>query len=106
MKWLGATLACLMIFAGAHGVFAQEPSAEEAAADEAAANMSAPPPPPKSTTMDALLKRVKFGWNGERKENRAREAAFAKTKADQQRLLTDAKNTRAALERRSEILET
>ncbi len=105
MKWLGATLVCLMVFAGVHGASAQQPSAEEAAADAAAANTPAPPPPPKSTSMGALLKRVKAGWNGERKENREREAAFAKAKADQQRLLNDAKATRAALERRSESLE-
>ena len=106
MKWLGATLVCLMVFAGVHGAFAQQPSAEETAADAAAANAPAPPPPPKSTSMDALLKRVKAGWNGERKENRDRETAFAKAKADQQRLLNDAKTTRAALERRSEVLES
>ena len=106
MKWLGATLVCLMIFVAAHGVFAQQPSAEEAAADEAAANMPPPPPPPKSITMGELLQRVKKGWSGERKENRAREAAFAKAKADQQRLLNEAKATRAALERRSEVLES
>jgi biopolymer transport protein ExbB len=105
MKWLGATLVCLMVFAGAHNTFAQEPSAEEKAADAAAAKAPAPPPPPKSTSMGALLKRVKAGWNGERKENREREAAFAKAKTDQQRLLNDAKATRAALERRSESLE-
>jgi biopolymer transport protein ExbB len=56
--------------------------------------------------MDELLKRVKSGWNGERKENRDRERDFAKAKADQQRLLTNAKTERAALERRSETLET
>jgi biopolymer transport protein ExbB len=95
-----------MVFAGAHGALGQQPSAEEAAADAAAANAPAPPPPPKSTSMDALLKRVKAGWNGERKENRDRETAFAKAKADQQRLLNDAKTTRAALERRSEVLES
>ena len=107
MKWLGATLVCLMIFAGAHGAFAQQPSAEdEAAADVAAANTPAPPPPPKSLSMDALLKRVKAGWNGEREENRLRVQEFAKKNANRQRLLNDAKNTRAALERRSEMLET
>lgn len=106
MRWLGATLVCVMFFAGAHTAFAQQPSAEEKAADEAAAKAPAPPPPPKSTSMDELLKRVKAGWNGERKENRDREAAFAKAKSDQQRLLNDAKATRAALERRSELLET
>ncbi|MFV1979204.1 MAG: hypothetical protein ACC649_07610, partial [Myxococcota bacterium] len=84
MKWLGATLVCLMVFAGVHGASAQQPSAEEAAADAAAANTPAPPPLPKSTSMDALLKRVKAGWNGERKENREREAAFQRAKADQQ----------------------
>jgi biopolymer transport protein ExbB len=94
-----------MVFAGAYTALAQQPTAEEAAADKAAANTPAPPPPPKSTSMDQLLKRVKAGWNGERKENRDREAAFAKAKADQQRLLNDAKATRAALERRSEALE-
>jgi biopolymer transport protein ExbB len=56
--------------------------------------------------MDALLKRVKAGWNGERKENRDREAAFAKARSEQQRLLNDAKATRDALARRSEALET
>jgi biopolymer transport protein ExbB len=110
MKQLGITLVCLTVFAGAHGAFAQQPSAEAAAdtaaADEAAANAPAPPPPPKSTSMDSLLKRVKAGWNGERKENRDREASFSKAKADQQRLLNEAKATRAALERRSEALET
>ncbi len=107
MKWLGATLVCLMIFAGAHGAFAQQPSAEdEAAADVAAANTPAPPPPPKSLSMGALLKRVKAGWNGEREENRLRVQEFAKKNANRQRLLNDAKNTRAALERRSEMLET
>jgi biopolymer transport protein ExbB len=100
-----------MVFAGAHGALGQEPAAkkltaEEKAADAAAAKAPAPPPPPKSTSMDGLLKRVKAGWNGERKENREREAAFAKAKADQQRLLNDAKATRAALERRSENLES
>ena len=107
MKWLGATLVCLMIFAGAHGAFAQQPSAEdEAAADVAAANTPAPPPPPKSLSLGALLKRVKAGWNGEREENRLRVQEFAKKNANRQRLLNDAKNTRAALERRSEMLET
>jgi len=106
MRWLGATLVCLMVFAGVHSAFAQQPSAEEAAADAAAATAGVPPPPPKSTSMDALLKRVKAGWNGERKENRDREKAFAKAKADQQRLLKDAKATRAALERRGEKLES
>jgi len=62
--------------------------------------------PPRVCPMDALLKRVKAGWNGERKENRDREKAFAKAKADQQRLLKDAKATRAALERRGEKLES
>jgi len=106
MKWLGATLVCLIVFAGAFGALAQELSAEDAAADAAAASASAPPPLPKSNTMDELLKRVKSGWNGERKENRDREREFAKAKADQQRLLNDAKVERAALERRSETLET
>ncbi len=63
MKWLGATLVCLMIFVAAHGAFAQQPSAEEAAADEAAANTPPPPPPPKSITMGELLQRVQKGWS-------------------------------------------
>jgi biopolymer transport protein ExbB len=95
-----------MVFASVQIAFAQKPSAEEAAADAAAANAGTPPPPPKSTTMDDLLKRVKAGWNGERKENRDREAAFKKAKADQQRLLNEANATRAALERRGEKLES
>ena len=67
MRWLGTTLVCVMVFAGAYTALAQQPTAEEAAADKAAANTPAPPPPPKSTSMDQLLKRVKAGWNGERK---------------------------------------
>jgi biopolymer transport protein ExbB len=55
--------------------------------------------------MDELLERVKAGWNGERKENREREASFAKAQADQERLLNEAKTMREALERRSELLE-
>ena len=106
MNRLRATLVCLVIFVGAYGALAQQPSAEEAAADAAAAKMSAPPPPPKSISMDALLERVKQGWSGERKENRVREAAFAKAKADQQRLLNEARATRDALDRRSEELES
>lgn len=106
MKWLGATLACLMVFAGAHGVFAKEPSADEAAADAAAASATAPPPLPKSTTMDELLERVKKGIRVERKENTDRVDRFRKAKSEQQRLLDEAKAERAALARRSESLET
>ena len=105
MRWLGTTLVCVMVFAGAYTALGQQPTAEEKAADEAAANAPAPPAPPKSTSMDELLNRVKAGWNGERKENRDREAAFAKAKADQERLLNEANAMRAALERRSEQLE-
>ncbi len=105
MRWLSPTLAGLMIFAGAQIALAQEPSAEQKAADEAAAAMPAAKMPPQSSSMEALLERVKKGWAGERKANREREAIFAKAKADQQRLLDEAKATRAALERRSETLE-
>jgi len=113
MRWFKTTLICLAVFAGAHGAIAQEKSAEkpkektaeEAAADEAAANMAPPKPLPKATSMDELLKRVKVGWNGERQENLQREKEFAKARDDQQRLLEQAKATRAALERRSEELE-
>ena len=43
MRWLGATLICVMVFAGAYTALAQQPTAEEAAADKAAANAPAPP---------------------------------------------------------------
>ncbi len=110
MKRLGTTLAFLMVFASAQGALAQGAAANKAAADAAAADKAAaeaqpPPKLPKATSMDELLKRVKEGWNAERKENREREEIFKKAKADQERLLAEAKAKREALERRSEQLE-
>ena len=91
------------------GAFAQDAEADaapEAAAAEAAAVAPPPKPAPKATSLADLLKRVKAGWSGERKENSEREARFKQARDDQQRLLSEAKATKAAEEARSEILES
>jgi biopolymer transport protein ExbB len=106
MRWLGAILTGLLVIAGAHVALAQEPTADEAAGDAAAAKLPPRVEVPQSTSMDALLKRVRVGWAGERKEMKQRLTEFKNAKSEQQRLLNDAKNLRASLERRSEALET
>jgi biopolymer transport protein ExbB len=52
------------------------------------------------------LQRVRKGWNVERQENQDREARFKQARDEQERLLEEAKATRAAEERRSEALES
>ena len=106
MRWLGAILTGLLVIAGAHVALAQQPTADEAAGDAAAAKLPPRVDVPQSTSMDALLKRVRVGWAGERKEMKQRLIDFKNAKSEQQRLLNDAKNLRASLERRSEALET
>lgn len=97
MKWLGTTLVCIGLVVGAAGAFAAEEGAEAAAPPAAA---------PKANSLDDLLKRVRKGWNSERATNLEREARFKKARDEQQRLLTQAKATRDAEDRRSELLET
>ncbi|HXV36259.1 MAG TPA: hypothetical protein VEC18_03875, partial [Myxococcota bacterium] len=117
MKRLASLLSTLILAAGAPVALAQQPAAEKpaaekpaaeptaaekAAADKAAAEMPVPAKAPKATSLDDLLQRVKQGWTGERRQNADREAAFAKAKQDQERLLREAKALRDSLERRSE----
>ncbi|AMX03542.1 MotA/TolQ/ExbB proton channel family protein [Microbulbifer thermotolerans] len=59
----------------------------------------------KATSLDQLLKMVQQSKIAESKEHKQREAEFRRQKANQQALLTKAKNTRAAEEARSERLE-
>jgi biopolymer transport protein ExbB len=103
MNRLAITLIALMIALGAPGAFAQE---EVAADQEVAPATPEPPPEPKAETMGELLERVKGGWQVERKEDKARVSDFTSRRNEQQRLLTEAKATKAAEERRSEMLET
>jgi biopolymer transport protein ExbB len=57
-------------------------------------------------SIDDLLKRVQQGEVVERRENREREQRFERDKANQQKMLADAQGQRAALEARSNELET
>jgi biopolymer transport protein ExbB len=56
-------------------------------------------------TMDELLRAVERGRVQDNKENMAREARFAQERAEQDRLLREARAEKAAEERRSERLE-
>ncbi len=57
-------------------------------------------------SINDLLKRVQQGEVTEKRENREREQRFQQDKASQQKLLADAQAQRAALEQRSDALET
>lgn len=57
-------------------------------------------------SIDDLLKRVQQGEVTEKRENREREQRFQQDKASQQKVLADAQAQRAALEQRSDALET
>ncbi len=57
-------------------------------------------------SIDDLLKRVQQGEVTEKRENREREQRFQQDKANQQKVLADAQAQRAALEQRSDALET
>lgn len=59
----------------------------------------------KAATLDQLLKMVQDSKISESKEHKQREAEFLRDKANQQSLLNKAKDTKAAEERRSEVLE-
>ncbi|MEP5765736.1 MAG: MotA/TolQ/ExbB proton channel family protein [Halieaceae bacterium] len=66
----------------------------------------AAPAEPQASSLDQLLEFVKQGQATEATENRARENNFKNAKADQQRLLNEAKAERARQERISAQLET
>ena len=104
MRLLGTILVGLMVAFNVPCAIAADEETDAAAATAA----TGPPPKaqPKSTTLTDLLNRVKKGWGGERQENRDREARFKQARDDQQRLLAQAKATRAAEEARSEALES
>ncbi len=73
------------------GAMAQEPEAA--------------PQEEQASSLDQLLEFVKDGQTSEARENRAREQRFVQAKADQQRLLDEAKAERARQERISARLE-
>jgi biopolymer transport protein ExbB len=60
----------------------------------------------RAKTLDELLRLVQQGRAQESAENREREQRFAAEKAQQQRLLREAQQLKAQLERRSDQLET
>lgn len=59
----------------------------------------------QAPSLDELLRRVEQGQVSDRQAFQQREAAFRAAKADQERLLREARDRRAALERTSEQLE-
>ena len=61
--------------------------------------------PERAKSLDELLRMVQQGRAQETQENRAREQRFAAAKADQQRLLREARQRKQELERRSDQLE-
>jgi biopolymer transport protein ExbB len=85
----------------AHPAFAQDAEAE--------APVDVPAPVekevPEAASLDQLLMMVKEGWTADRKQNREREAIFKRNKAEQQKLLNDAKAVLAKAEGLSERLE-
>ena len=60
----------------------------------------------KPRSLDQLLEYVKQGQISDAKENRAREQAFARDKANQAKMLQDAEAERRREEQRSDRLET
>lgn len=61
---------------------------------------------PRPTTAEELLEEVIKGWEVEKVEDKERERRFASARADQQKMLTDAKAREARAEARSQALET
>jgi biopolymer transport protein ExbB len=62
-------------------------------------------PEPRAKTLDELLRLVEQGRAQESREHREREQRFAAAKSDQQRLLREAQQRKAQLERQSSQLE-
>jgi biopolymer transport protein ExbB len=84
----------------------------EAAAEQAQAPAEAPAakaPPvrdvPKAKSLDELLRMVRKGWSEEKRENQAREERFGNAKAEQARLLAQARADLQREEQRAETLE-
>jgi len=74
--------------------------------DGAALSTPAKPPRPQAKSLDELLLEVKAGFGRERAENRQREEQFKVRRDEQARLLAEASATVAALETRSDTLES
>jgi biopolymer transport protein ExbB len=75
-------------------------------ADAAESQEQAPPPsPPQAKSLDELLKLVEQGWREQRVEDQERVRRFQREKADQEKVLAEAKATLARLEARSQQLE-
>jgi biopolymer transport protein ExbB len=60
----------------------------------------------KAMSMNELLRQVEQGRVTDNKENKAREARFAQSKTEQQKLLNEAKREKGAAENRSQELES
>ena len=75
------------------------------AAAAAALLMSGAVQAQQAQSLDQLLRQVQQGAASDNRENREREAEFARQKSEQQRLLNQARSERTALENRGEQLE-
>lgn len=96
--------ALVLVAAGTAPAFAQQAAPAE---PEASSETPAPEPEvPEASSLAELLELVKQGWTQERKENKSREARFIRNKANQKKLLEDAKVILAREEARSERLES
>jgi len=73
---------------------------------EAAPQEAAPPAPPAPTSLDALLERVKKGWNVESAQDGERERRFRAAREQQEDLLNQSRATLAREEQRSDALES
>jgi biopolymer transport protein ExbB len=97
--------ACLLV---APDLYAQEAAEPAPAAEGAAAKAPAAPPAPsggEAKPLFELLEAVKQGLEAEKEENRRREEAFVRARADQQRLLAEAQALVAKKEALSQELE-
>jgi biopolymer transport protein ExbB len=98
-------LGLLMTIPGGASAQAEAAAPAESAAQAEAAAPAAAAAEQKASSLDALLQRVRQGWNVERAENRKREALFRGNRDEQQRLLNEALQTLAREEARSQALE-
>ena len=94
------------IFAASLMLAAQGAMAEEAPAADAAAAPASDLKVVQQNSLDGLLEAVRQAKVVESREHATREAAFARDKAAQQRMLGEAQAQRRAEEGRSERLET
>jgi len=96
----GIAVALMALVLAAPVALAQE--AEQGATPDAT---PPPTPVPEAKSLQELLEIVRQGWRDEKKENQQREAEFRQAKADQEKLLANAKAVQAREEARSEELE-